>query len=44
MIALLYVTAILAQAAWWLFWKQDTEEMDSKVWDACLYPGGRNVL
>lgn len=41
MIALLSAVVILAQAVYWLFWRERTEEMDSKVWDACLYPGGR---
>jgi hypothetical protein len=44
MLALLYAVVILAQAAYWLFWKPGTDEMDTKVWDACLYLGGKNVL
>jgi hypothetical protein len=39
MIELGCVVLILGQAVYWLFWKDRSEDMDSRVWDACLYPG-----
>ncbi|MGC2234214.1 MAG: hypothetical protein WBA09_22125 [Candidatus Acidiferrum sp.] len=41
MISLLSAAAILAQASYWLLFRDETERLAEVYFDACVYPGGR---
>ena len=43
MLTLLYLWLVAVQAAWWLWWRELAKDREQVVWDACVWPGGKDA-